>query len=423
MKTRSSIGTRGTGALALICALVTTGTGCGPQKGHWPQFRGPQRDLCSSETGLLKQWPVDGPPLVWKATGLGQGFSSVSVVDGMILTQGHFDGNEAVIALKESTGDLIWNQIVGPARLVEVPGSRSTPTVDGEHVYVQTVQGDLACLEKASGKIVWRRQLKKDFGGRSPGYGYSESPLVDRDRVICTPGGEHAALVALDKGTGETLWKAAVPEQDIAAYSSVIAIEVGGVRQYVQLMQKGVVGIRASDGVFLWREDSAANGSANCTTPVFHEGLIFGASAYANGGALVRLVPQRDRCSAELVYHTKHMKSLHGGFVILDGHIYGCDASILTCLNWSTGDVVWKDRSVGRGSVVYADGHLILRSETGPLALVEVTSAGYQEKGRFEQPDRSDQFSWAYPVIAGGRLYLRDQDLLLCYDVRDHSRN
>jgi len=388
-------------------------------KGDWPQFLGPTRDLISSETRLLKEWPAEGPPLKWKAGGLGEGYSSVSISAGMIFTQGHFDGKEKIVALYEADGSLAWGLELGPALEVDRPGSRSTPTVDGEHVYVETVGGDVVCLNKSQGKQVWRKHLVKDFNGKRGNWGYAESPLVDGSHVICTPGGREATLVALDKRTGETVWKASVPEGDGASYSSAIVAELGGTRQYIQFLADGVVGIRASDGKYLWRENSSANSNRiNCSSPVYHDGYVFAASGYGKGGALVRLVPELNGFTAKRVYHTIHMKSHHGGFFLRDGHIYGTNAAILTCLDFLTGKVAWRDHSVGKGAVVYADGHLYLRSEQGSVALAEVTPEGYREKGRFDQPHRSAKPAWAYPVIAGGRLYLRDQDILLCYDVR-----
>ncbi len=387
-------------------------------EGHWPQFRGPNRDLISPDTRLLREWPEAGPPLVWKSERSGQGYSSVSVVDGRVYTQGHLGSEERVIALDAETGSHIWSVVAGPAASVQSPGSRSTPTVDGDHLYVESVGGDVACLDTTKGRDVWRRHLVADFKGRPRPWGYSESPLVDGDRLICTPGSKDATVVALDKRSGDVLWKGRSPTADGASYASPIAIEAGGVRQVVIFVAGGVMGFRASDGEFLWRQSRSANPNANITTPVYRDGSLFSASSYGGGGALVHITPEQDGFSAQLVYHTKHMKNHHGGFVIVDNYIYGANESVWTCLNFKTGDVMWADRSVGKGSVVYADGYLYLRDQDGPVALVKATPDGYIETGRFSQPHRSGEPAWAYPVITGGRLYLRDQNVLLCYDLR-----
>jgi len=403
--------------------------------GNWPQFRGPNRGNISPDIGLLRRWPPGGPPLVWKTTGLGSGFSSVSIVDGRIYTQGHIGGAELVFALDEATGRKLWTVTIGPAERVAYPGSRSTPTVDGDFLYLETVAGDVVCLDTRSTQVVWRRHLKEDFQGRPGCWGYAESPLVDGDRVVVTPGGEQAALVALDRRSGRVIWQASVPtnERDnwkhsrdpyadpaVAAYSSVIVTEVKGLRQYIQFMQQGVVGIRA-DGKFLWREDSSSCEYANCPTPIFHNSYVFSASGW-QGAALIRLISEDSEVSTRLVYANNAMRNWYGGFFLHDGYVYGCSNEILMCMNFLTGEVAWKNRSVGMGSVVYADGHFIMRGDKGTVALVEATPDEYREKGRFDQPDRSDRPARTYPVVTGGRLYLRDEGVLLCYDVREGGR-
>ena len=406
--------------VAAVClALVGLGVACSEPR-DWPQFLGPTRDSISKETGLLRKWPPEGPPLVWKAKGLGHGYSSVSVSGGKIFTQGHFGDKEKVLALKEANGSELWSVDVGPAVEVDRPGSRSTPTVDGDFLYAVTVGGVLICL-KTDGQKVWRRHLAEDFKGRRGNWGHCESPLVDGNRVICTPGGEEATLVALDKRSGDTIWKASVPQGEAAAHSSVIAAAPHGVRQYIQFFAGGTVGVRASDGKLLWREDSWKNPDQHpsCSSPVYHDGYVFSASAYGRGGALVQLLSSSDGFAAKLKYRTKDMNSHHGGFFLRNGYIYGADAAVLTCIEFLTGKRVWRDRSVGPGSVVYADGHIYFRGTDSAVALVEATPKGYREKGRFDQPDRSKRKAWAYPVIAAGKLYLRDDEILLCYDIRD----
>ncbi len=386
----------------------------------WPQWRGPNRTGISREQGLLKSWPKPGPSLAWKATGVGGGYSTPSVAAGRVFGMGYRGDNEIVWALDAKSGKELWATRIAKANrgVGYGEGSRSSPTVDGKQLYVLGVSGDLVCLDTTDGKEVWHRNLVGDFGGNIPGWGYSESPLVDGDQVIATPGGRNATLLALAKKTGEVSWKSQVPQGDSAHYSSAIAAEVSGWRQYIQFMQGGVVGVAAKDGTFLWRYDRPANGTANCSTPICADNHVFAASGYGTGGGLVKLTNRGDVVSANEVYFTNQMKNHHGGMILFGEHLYGFDEAVLTCMRFTTGKVVWENRSVGKGSIVLADGHLYARSEGGPVALIEATPNGYVEKGRFNQPNRSGQNAWPHPVVAGGRLYLRDQDLLLCYDVK-----
>jgi outer membrane protein assembly factor BamB len=403
-----------------------------PATGHWPQFRGPNRDGISGEKDLLRQWPPEGPMLLWKATGIGEGFSSVSIVDGRIHTQGYAGGKEWVTTLEEATGRQLWRVALGPAERVAYPGSRSTPTADGAFLYVETVAGDVACLEAKTGNVVWRKHLKQDFKGRPGVWGYSESPLVDGERVIVTPGGEEASLVALNKRDGSVLWQASVPKGDreypphkrdpytapgVAAYASPIVAEVKGVRHYVQFLQQGLVGFGADDGKVLWQDASSANDLANCATPIFSDGRIFSAAGW-KGSSLVQLEAQGGSVAVRPVYAVKTLKNQYGGFVLVNGCVYGCSDGVLTCMDFLTGKVNWENRSVGMGPVMVADGMLYVRGDGGITALVEPTPAEYRERGRFTQPDRSKRPCRAYPVVAGGRLYLRDDDVLLCYNVK-----
>lgn len=396
--------------------------------GLWPQFRGPDRTGVSRETGLLKQWPEGGPPLVWKAPGLGTGNSAPSVAGGRIFGMSYRSQDEVVWALKEATGKPDWTARIAAANFEIGPqaqdGSGCTPTVVGDRLYALGVSGDLVCLQVADGKLLWQKNLVRDFGGAVPRWGYQESPLVDGNKVIVTPGGQDATLVALDRMSGAVIWKAQVPPGNGAAYSSTIAADVDGQRQYIQFFAQGVVGVAAQDGRFLWRYDAPANQfGINCSTPIFQANQVFAASGYNVGGGLVKLATMPDRTvTATQVYATRYMRNHHGGMVFVNGYLYGFDDANLTCLDFQTGEVKWFDRSVGKGSVTYADGHLYARSERGPVALVEATPTGYVENGRFDQPDLSGKTTWPYPVIAGGRLYLRDHDNLLCYNVKATKR-
>jgi outer membrane protein assembly factor BamB len=447
---------RFTWCLALVLPSMTAFAGS-PESFDWPQWQGPDRNAISKETGLLREWPKDGPPLAWKVNGLGGGYSAPSIAAGRIFGMSNRGDEEVVWALSEADGKELWVTRLGPAFREGPPqgseGPGCTPTVDGQRLYVLGLGGDLACLQVQDGKIIWRRSLTRDLGGRLPTWRYNESPLVDGDKVICTPGGQDAMLVALDKLTGKTIWKSQMPGGadggpggrgggpvgfgrgfggfggSGAAYASAIAIDFDGQREYVQLTARALVGVAASDGKFLWRYDRPANRMGIiCSTPLYHEGLVFAASAYGAGGGLVKLSKDGSGgVKAEEVYSTRNMQNHHGGMVLVDGCLYGAnggnEGGFLVCLDFKTGNVLWDERETGKrrarkGSVALADGRLYYRTERGTMLLIEANPKQYVERGRFDQPDRSEQLAWPHPVIANGKLYLRDQDVLLCYDVK-----
>jgi outer membrane protein assembly factor BamB len=615
----------------------------------WPQWQGPDRNAISKETGLLKQWPKEGPPLAWKITGLGGGDSAPAIAAGRIYGMANRGEDEVVWALSEKDGKELWVTRLGPAIKQQTPQSKEgpscTPTVDGERLYVEGMGGDVVCLQVNDGKVLWQRSLTRDLGGRVPMWSYRESPLVDGDKVIVTPGSEDAMLVALEKLIGKTVWQSKVPgasgggpggepgerapgggpgasggggsgaattvtgtkdpglfmsehfgmrafstkipngkylaklyfaetyagitgagqrvfsynvmghefkDFDIwvkaggpnrayietvpvevtngefridftaqvenpaikaieimpqaeagagaaspaatvridagvsapftdssgqvwqadtgfeggmmnpgaggigggpggrqggpggpggfgggrggfggsgAGYASAIAIDLDGQRQYVQLTARALIGVAASDGKFLWRYDKPANGMGlNCSTPLYHDGMVFAASAYGAGGGLVKLNKDANGgVKAEEVYATRKMQNHHGGMILLDGCLYGAnggnEGGFLICLDFKTGNVLWDGRDdaekrAPKGSVAFADGRLYYRTEKGTVLLIEPSPKEYLERGRFEQPDRTRLPAWAHPVIANGRLYVRDQDVLFCYDVK-----
>jgi outer membrane protein assembly factor BamB len=385
----------------------------------WPQFLGPDRNNCSPETGLLKRWPKGGPKLLEMIQGLGVGFSNISISDGVFYTMGNHRDRELVLAVNLDSGENLWKFDNAAAYHNGYgDGPRSTPTIDGGRLYALGGTGELVCLERTSGKKVWQKNIVREFGSGVPGWGICESVLIDGDHLICTPGGRGATLVALDKKTGETLWKAAVPQDDPAAYASPILMEAGGVRQFVQLTARGTIGIRASDGKFMWRDDSSANGTANCCAPVASNGMVVTASGYGRGGSMVELTSSDGETSCRFAWHSNDLVVHHGGLVLHEGHVYATNDQALNCVELKTGKLKWKNRGVGKGSVTFADGRLVVRSESGPVALVEATPSAYKELGKFDQPDRSSSPAWTYPVVAGGRLFLRDQDKLFVYDVR-----
>src|SRR5437867_8380384 len=540
----------------------------------WPQWQGPERNAVSKETGLLKQWPKDGPPLAWKMKGLGGGDSAPSVAAGRIYGMSHRGADEIVWALSEKDGKEIWAVRIAPAFTTSWPQSKegpsATPTVDGDRLYVMGLGGNVACLQVADGKVVWQRNLVADFGGRSPMWSFRESPLVDGEKVICTPGGSETTMVALNKRTGETIWKSFVPdrvgageiqnrgpggnrpsamqtdpvlsildkdhnkeisadelaaaptalltldknqdgklsedevtpgggerdgqaggqrrrrgpgimrmmkalsaldadennvidEAEIknaavalrkldenhdgkltedeagmksmsppntgAAYSSAIAIDIGGQRQYVQFLAMTVAGVSAADGKLLWRYDKPANSMRlNISTPIYHDGHVFASSAYGAGAGLARLIKKpTGEFVAEEVWFSKSMENHHGGVILHDGALFGANGGngggYLACLDFKTGEVLWNERDsdkrrVTKGSVAFADDRIYYRTEEGPIVLIEPSRKEYLERGRFSQPDRTDKPAWAHPVIANGKLYIRDQDTLFCYDVK-----
>lgn len=475
----------------------------------WPQWRGPNRDGISVETGLLKEWPADGPPLAWKMTGLGKGFSSVTLVGGKLFTMSGRKGGQYLIALNPATQQELW-----AAKVSDKGGDpRCTPTVTDGLVYAVSTEGDLVCVEAASGREVWRKKFAADFGGSMmSGWHYSESPLVDGEKLIVTPGGKDAALVALNSKTGALLWKTELPDLgskggDGAAYTGAVVSNAGGVRQYVQLLGRGIVGVGASDGKVLWFYNRIANGTANIPTPLAWDDYVFCSTGYGTGAALLKIaktttaIPAKPAAEeAKIAEATKKLAALnaemkqlrdvrgklskgtpeydkadepvqalkprlasaeealtaarggdsapagrvpgsplevqeqyflkastfqnhHGGMIRIGDHIYagtGHNNGFPICLEWKTGKVVWnKDRGPGTESaaIVAADGHLYFRYQNAVMALIEATPAGYVQKGAFPLASKNGE-SWSHPVVHDGRLYLRDQDTLLCYDLR-----
>jgi outer membrane protein assembly factor BamB len=415
------------GSLAVLVCAAAVGVAA---PGDWPQWRGPNRDGVSTATGLLKVWPEGGPKLLWNSRkvnnglGVGTGFSSVAVADGRLFTQGDRKGKGYVFALDADTGRELWATVIGPA---QSDGPRCTPTVDGNRVYALSRQGDLVCLAAADGSVLWQKSYKKELGGRMmSGWDYSESPLVDGDRLICTPGGDDAALVALNKHTGELIWKAPVKNAGGSGYASIVKSTACGIPQYVTLLGRCIVGVAAADGKFLWRYDRIHNGTANIPTPVVWYDYVFCTTGYGTGSALLHLDRANAGVAVKEVYFLRGnvLQNHHGGVIRLGDYIYGGHGhnnGLPFCLDVRTGKLVWgPERGPGSGSaaVVYADGNLYFRYENGVMALVEATPEGYHLKSHFQLPPEMGTPSWPHPVVAHGRLYLRGRDVLLCYDLR-----
>ncbi len=388
----------------------------------WSQWRGPNRDGLSAETALLKQWPKDGPPLLWKATGLGAGFSGVSIAGQRIFSMGDQTNGSHVLALNRADGKILWSTKLGKAGAPGwggFAGPRATPTVDSGLVFTLGQYGEAICVNADDGKEVWHKHLTTDFGGPLMEWGFSESPLVDGDKVLFTPGGPKGTVVALNKQTGDLIWQSK-DWTDNAHYSSIIVAEIDGVRQYIQLTDKSVAGLAPKDGKVLWKADRKG-ATAVIPTPIYADGHVYVSSGYGIGCNLFKVAKGSD-FTATQVYANKVMVNHHGGVIKVGEHLYGhSDSKGWTCQSFKSGEALWQDKErLGKGSLVYADGRLYCREEAekGVVALLEATATGYVEKGRFAPPDRSGKKSWPHPVIAGGKLYLRDQDILLCYDVQ-----
>jgi outer membrane protein assembly factor BamB len=379
----------------------------------WPQWRGPNRDGISKETGLLKQWPAEGPPLVWKATGAGRGYSSFSISNGKLYTLGLRGDREFIIAFDVDTGKEAWATAHGSAfHNDRGDGPRGTPTVDGDRVYALGGNGDLSALDARTGKIVWTKNVLKEFGGSNITWGISESPLVLGNKVLVNPGGPNASIVALNKADGSVIWKS---QSDKAGYSSGIPVEINGATQVVFFTSQRALGLDAKDGRLLWDYSRPANDVANVATPIVRANRVFISSDYGTGGGVVEIKPDN---KAQELWFSRDMRNHHSSSVLIGDYLYGFSSAILTAIKFDTGEIAWRDRSVGKGSLVYADGHLYCFSENGVVGLVEATPAGYKEKGRFRIPQDSLP-TWTHPVVAGGRLYLRDQDTIYAFDVRE----
>jgi outer membrane protein assembly factor BamB len=415
---------------AIVCLIALAACGSSSAE-DWPYWRGANRNAVSTETGLIDAWSEEGPPLEWRASGIGKGYSSIVVSKGLVFTTGRVDGDVHCFAIELRSGQQKWSRKIGTtARNV-----MATPTVHGEFVYAVDPDGDLVCLKVSDGTIVWQHSFVEDFGGRlMSGRGYGESPLVDGDRLICTPGGADAMIVALDRRSGEVIWKSTIPDigkkgRDGAAFSSIVISQAAGVRQYVQLVGRGLIGIEAKTGRFLWGYNDISNQTANIPTPIGRGDFVFSANGYHAGGVLLKI--ERDESetgvAAREVYRLKgnRFQNHHGGFLLIGDHIFGGHGSnngLPTCLEFETGKIAWKQRGAGTGSasVVAADGHLYFHYQDGVIALIEANAEEYVLKGTFQLPSAGGD-SWSHPVVAHGKLFLREQGELSAYNIRSDA--
>ena len=397
--------------------------------GQWNQWRGPNRDGISTEKGLLESWPEQGPAVAYSVKGLGKGMASVAIADGKIITMGNKDGNTQVVCLDQKNGEIEWSTPFTPAK----SDPNCSPTVDlaSGLIYALSNDGVLVCCKLDGGEVVWQTSFTKDFGGKiESSWGYSESPLVDGDALICSPGATDAMVVALNKKTGEVIWKGKAPEgklrgNDGAGYSSVIISNAAGVKQYVQLIGHGIVSYDAKTGSLLWNYDRVANRTANIPTPIAKDNYIFCSTGYDDGGtALLEISKKGSKLAAKEIYYktNKELQNHHGGMIMIGDYVYmghGHNNGFPACVEWKTGKNLWdKARGAGTGSaaIVVAEGKLYFRYQDSTMALIDTSKDKYVLISKFKLPTHNGE-SWPHPVIAGGKLFIRDQDELVCFKI------
>ena len=383
----------------------------------WPRFHGPNFDNKSPDTNLLRSWPAGGPPLKWKLNGIGEGYSSVTLADRRIFTSGNIKNRTVVTAL-DLSGKIIWQADNGPAWTGSYPGTRSTPTIDGPRVYDLSPLGQLTCFEAATGKPLWTVNILERFRSRNITWALAESVLVDGDRLICSPGGPVASVVALNKFTGDTIW-AAPSTGDLAGYASPSLAEFAGRPIIFTMTAKAVIGVDADRGTLLFRHEHITSWDVNALMPIFHQGCVFVSTGYGTGSKLLQLIPKGQELEAKLVWHERQLDNHHGGVLLLDGFLYGSNhRGRWVCLNWATGEVIYQAQGVGKGSLTYADGMLFVLSERSDVGLVKAEPTAHRLISQFRLPPEGSGPSWAHPVVIGGILYIRHGDVLYAYDVR-----
>jgi outer membrane protein assembly factor BamB len=385
----------------------------------WPQWRGPNRDDVSKETGLLTSWPAEGPKRIWLNENAGAGYSGPAIADGKLFIMGTRDNSEVVLMLDANTGKEIWSAAVGHIfNEKRGDGPRATPTVRGNHVYTMSGLGTVACVNIADGKVAWQQSMT-DLGGTIPHWGYTESVLVDGAQVVCTPGGSKGAVAAFNKETGKLLWRS-TEFKDEAQYSSIVAAKINGTPQYVQLTQNSVVGLGTQDGKVLWKSPWPGR-TAVIPTPIVRDNYVYVTSGYGVGCKQLQIGADNKVYTR---YENKVMKNHHGGVILVGDYLYGHADPGWTCQNFKTGEEVWNHRAFGKGAIAYADGMLYCQEEgSGTVALVEASPTGWKEQGRLKLDPQSktrppDGRIWTHPIISNGKLYLRDQELIYCYEVK-----
>lgn len=383
---------------------------------NWPQFRGPNRDGTSSETGLMKQWPDGGPKELWSSEEVGAGFSSIAIADGLVYTCGMIDGQGHLFAF-DLEGNLTFKVSYGPewTKSGNYPGTRTAPTIDADRLYLMSGQGRIACHNAKTGDVVWHVDTLEKFGGKNIRWGISESVLIDGDKVICTPGGKDATVVALDKKTGEPIWTSKGLSQ-LSAYCSPVLLQRGPTRLVLTLVERSIVGVDADSGQVYWQQPHKVNYDIQAVSPTYEDGVVFVTNGYRRGSHGFEL--SSDGKSAEKKWSEKSLDVHHGGVVLVDGHVHGASTrGQWICLELATGKVKFSDKLVGKGSVIYVDGMLYGYGERGQVGLIEITPDGYEMVSSFEVKKGSKQH-WAHPAISDGRLYIRHGQALMCYDIK-----
>ena len=385
----------------------------------WPQFHGPKRDNLSTETGLLQQWPEAGPTLLWRAQGIGEGYATVSIARGLIYTSGNIDDKTVITAL-DMDGRIRWKVENGRAWTASQPGARMTPTLDGDRLYHESPHGDLVCLDAKTGRKIWGLNVLDAFHSKNTNWAQAESLLIDGDRVICSPGGPETAMVALDKKTGQTLWKSPTAG-DLAGYASASLGECQGLRILFTLTSRALIGVNADTGDLLWRFEQITPFEENILMPIYHDGHVF-ISTRTTGSVLLKIHVDGKQASVKEVWRTQELDNQHGGVILLNGYLYGAchvhNNSKWVCLDWKTGRPTYVERGIGKGSLTYADGMFSMMSENRNVGLIKAKPEAYELVSRFKLPDGGEGPSWAHPVVCGGRLYIRYSDFLYAYDMR-----
>ena len=410
----------------LLLAVVLVATGSGNAE-DWPQFHGPKRDNKSADKGLLKAWPVGGPKRLWQVTGIGEGYSNVSIARDRIHTTGSI-GGDCVITALDMDGKKVWARKNGRAWARSYPGTRSTPTItDDGLLYHLSGVGRLVCLKAADGEAVWSADIMRRFDGQNVMWGLAESPLVFDDKVICTPGGR-AALAALDRKTGKTLWQCK-GAGDRPGYASPVLVEYKGLRQIVTAMSESIVGVRASDGKLLWRYPHKVYADENITTPLYHDGFVIVSGCGRKGTTSLRLDVSGDKCAVRVQWHNETLDNKQGGLVLVDGRIYGYAEQLSRsapwmCIDFTSGRTIFTSARVKSSykwpneCLTYADGMFYLHSDDGKMALAKATDGGFVVTGSLQLAEPGKRPTWAPPVVCGGRLYLRHGNALSVFDVR-----
>jgi len=385
----------------------------------WPEFHGPRRDNMSTETGLLSQWPEGGPTLLWTAQGIGEGFSGVALAGGTIYTAGNIDGKTVVTAL-DMQGRIVWRAENGEAWTGSTPGTRSTPTVDGNRVFHKSPLGELVCLDAKTGEKLWGLNILDRFDSRNITWALAESPLVDGEKLICCPGGPQTCMVAFDKADGQVIWTAP-STGDLAGYASPALVEYQGLRMIVTMTSRAVIGVDAENGELLWRFEHLTPYDENILTPIFHDGGVF-VSTPRTGSVLFRIRVEGRRVTPEVVWRSGELDNHHGGVLLLDGYLYGtsykANHAQWICLDWETGKMMYAERGVGKGSLTFAEGLFYTLGERGRVGLVRPTPTGHALISSFQIPQGGQGPVWAHPVVCGGRLYVRHGDRLYAFDVK-----